>query len=333
MFKDLKGINKEREERDRKHTVDRLQEICEAFLKKPEIKSPWEKDANYEEFFGKWGNLPMTDRYYTLLQLGLDKIIFDEKDLRSFIYANANKDLNGDDSRNLGVFSGLLLHLLTERNKEKNKRTVFCIDGQGNQFDRLLQYTPNADILVVQNFKGEGICDAVGTAGKAKILIARNIEGDFTLNDAGMLSGEIGLIIAKDLAGEFILNDISGHEGKTDLVIADNIKGDDVFYYAAKEKGRINTAYTRGIAPYEFSLRQAKDNGIQKFICANKQPHVYAKETITKQENPAQYQRLVREHKINEMLYLVDSLEGKDEQEMAKIALKIDRVYETTKNV
>jgi len=333
MFEDLKGIEKEREERERKNTVDRLQEICEAFLKKPEIIFPWEKDESYKEFNEKWGNYPMTSKYYTLLQLGLDKIDFNEKDLRSFVYANANKDLNENDSRNIGVFSGLLLHLLTERNKAKGKRTVFCMDGQENQFDRLFQYAPNTDILVVQNFKGDHICDAVGTAGKAKILITRNIEGDFTLNDTGMLSGELGLVIAKDLKGEFILNDISGHEGKADLVIADNIKGDNVFYYAAKEKGRINTAYTRGIAPYEFSLMQAMDSGIQKFICANKQPHVYAKEVITKEENPAEYLRLVKDYKINELLYLVDSLEGKDEQEMAKIALRIDRIYETIKNV
>ncbi|MFC1698251.1 hypothetical protein ACFL1H_08000, partial [Nanoarchaeota archaeon] len=102
----------------------------------------------------------------------LNKIDYNNDDLKSFIYSKCN--LYKDEYPVLGYFTGILLETLTERNKDNH----FYINGHGQRFDYLFYFTKYVDKLIIENFQGDFIGNYIGFKGEVNLLIMNNIHGD-----------------------------------------------------------------------------------------------------------------------------------------------------------
>ncbi|MBT5022777.1 hypothetical protein HOK51_07795 [Candidatus Woesearchaeota archaeon] len=120
---------------------------------------------------------------------------FSEADLVDFVHVAAESKYHEVDSFLLGMYSGVLLSLLTERNKQENKRTKIYIDGNKKEFPYLFSYAQYFDELIVENFRGEKICDRLTyDTGSGNLLAFSNLEG----SNFGWFSG-IGTKSIKDV--------------------------------------------------------------------------------------------------------------------------------------
>ena len=120
--------------------------------------------------------------YRDLKQDLLKEIEFSKEDLSAWVYAHSNS-VGGDAyKKTLGVCSGVLLTILTERNKRRGKKTILDIDGNNQEFSHLFSHGRKVDELIIRNFVGDSICRSFGDSfesyeGYAKKLCLINISG------------------------------------------------------------------------------------------------------------------------------------------------------------
>ncbi|MBT5022888.1 hypothetical protein HOK51_07700 [Candidatus Woesearchaeota archaeon] len=162
---------------------------------------------------------------YGLIKQKLENVLFTKNNLEEFILAKSNQDYLEFERAVVAVYSGILIDLLTERNKSEDKSTSFYFNGNGNRFDLLFFGAKNIGELIVDNFIGEGICLSVGADnGKVNLVAAINCHPEYGLfGFAGMDKGEINTLIAVGCSGKntFINSNIRG--GKTkNLVFLNN---------------------------------------------------------------------------------------------------------------
>ena len=67
----------------------------------------------------------LSELVYVEVKKQLDNVEFDEDDLRLWIQMNCDLDVHYNIVSALGLYSGALLQLLTERNREKDNETIF----------------------------------------------------------------------------------------------------------------------------------------------------------------------------------------------------------------
>ncbi|MBT5022602.1 hypothetical protein HOK51_07740 [Candidatus Woesearchaeota archaeon] len=128
---------------------------------------------NYERIYQK-----VSENY-------LKTVSFSEKNLSDFIFANVNNDLSNYQSGMLGLFTGCMLDMLFQKNKSKNQRTMFHINGQGNRFDNLFHASKFIDVLFVENFYADTIIGYYGDwiGGIANYVLSVNPEGRIVHED------------------------------------------------------------------------------------------------------------------------------------------------------
>ncbi|MBW3017852.1 hypothetical protein KY325_01700 [Candidatus Woesearchaeota archaeon] len=221
MFEDLKGIEKGREEKTREYVLEHL------------IEAEKEISAELLPHFKTMLRSGLRAEMHKKLKNKLKDIGFNETDLKNYIYANANRDNEINPARVLGMYTGCLLTLLTQRNKEENKETLFYINGKGNNFPYLLTHVEEFDAVVVDNFKGDRICEGIGRLGKAGFVAVKNIKGTEILHAAAH-AGNIDLILAYDLEGDASLWNIASYDGNAGIAAARKIKGDRLMWDLAE---------------------------------------------------------------------------------------------------
>lgn len=259
MFKQLKGIEKGREETNRTSNLDCLLDACDNLLREHKRFST---------------NLEKTNNLNILLAKAYNRVkttSFSEHDLNSLILAKANKDLERPEAQAAGRYTGILLQALTERKEKEGKKARFYINGQGNKFDYLFYNAKNIGNLIVENFRGEYICAHLGgedvdgsintvagigleghnalsvcSAIKEGIMIGKNIQGRSVMEFAGAGS-KIGMVLAQDIEGDCVLFGAAA-KGKADFIFAENIKGDEAMERAGVEEGKIGVIYARNIS-------------------------------------------------------------------------------------
>ena len=337
-FDDLKGIQAERTPEERDASLVRLIEYSGELF-----------DNYFDKFIDISAGTFRTDKESQAL---LEKIKedlrvkpeFTESDLKSYIFAKVGEEYEDDDGQHfIGIYTGLLLEILTERNRAKGKRTRFHINGQGNEFDDLFYGATNIDDLIVENFKGFNICTSVGTNGTAGTVIVKDIEGGYTLHKAGGFKGRINNIIAIGLEGDHILEDTAKNEGRVDLIITKNIRGKSTLLSAAYNgsvdmivaKDIIGNGTGIGIGHYGesniivYENLLGKDNLFgnilfyQKYSMGDQKPlktnQLLAGKTIRK---------YMKDSPFCKILELIDSLQGKNAKEVYSITKEIRTEYE-----
>jgi hypothetical protein len=269
MFKDFKGIEKEREEKVNTSNLDYLLEICDEVVvehKKVLLKQTEDKDLSQ-----------LCTSVYEQIKKTID---FSEQDLKDLIFTKANKDFEIREAQAIGIYTGILLQILTERNKEEGKKTRFYINGKGNKFDYLFHSANIIGDLIVENFRGKFICaflekddagdsinvvagiglegdwalSACGSKNSEDIVIGKNIKGDSALEGTGVGS-RTGMALAQDIEGDSVFF-ATAARGKTNFVFAENINGDNALERAGSDEGKIDVIYARNISG-EYPLNDA----------------------------------------------------------------------------
>lgn len=124
----------------------------------------------------------------------IEGIDFDSDDIAQFIFSVSYKDDDVFSSQLLGMFTGALVHILTERNQRHGKRTKLYFNGNGITFNYLFFHAEVIDELVVENFNGDYICANVAYASKLPSYPTQdNTRNTSTIIDDNYLEGKISI--------------------------------------------------------------------------------------------------------------------------------------------
>ena len=218
LFPKLLGIQKQREVVERPQTsLEKLLEIEVEITKKyaAEVqgKDVWNLKTEYEmlakELQERTAQLPYTAR-----------------DLEDLVHAKINTDYNDGKQMALGLFSGALLDILTQKNRAAGKETIVKVNGNDGKFSYLFAHARNADSIDVENFEGNDICSTIGSfGGEVNKVTARSIKGHYTLADAGISNGSVGSIEARNIKGGGTLRYAGRYNGSVESIDARGIKG------------------------------------------------------------------------------------------------------------
>lgn len=218
MLEELKGINKEREEKGReKSTVEYLLETCNEVIQEYKTKIT----NNYNKM----------QEVYQAMYKKIEKKLpeYNEKDLTSLIFTKANNEHDKKESTALGLYTGILLHILTKRNQKKGKKTQFYINGKGNKFDYLFYFAKEVDELTIESFTGDNICECIASyEGKANKITLNNNKGNYTAWYAGSDQGNINTLIINNNKGNDAAIFAGYDEGNINKIIINNITGENI---------------------------------------------------------------------------------------------------------
>lgn len=156
----LDGIQDARDVRDRDTTtLEILLKTSDKILKEPTKDLP---KLLSDDFHGEL--LDYSSEVHQKVSEQLNSVQINETDLEMFILYNSNSDQPEDKRIALGIFTGALAQMITERNAREGKRTRIYINGQGNRFDYLFLGAHNVDEIFVQNLRGKNICGDIQSA-------------------------------------------------------------------------------------------------------------------------------------------------------------------------
>src|SRR3989338_5460343 len=219
LFEDLDGIEGPRDVQVREETtLEKLLKI-ERNLQS-EIRTKWSPHFNSQNYTYRCDNgSKCYCDIYRRIEQELKGIDITEDELKGFIITNSNIERELFESIILGMYTGSLLQLFTERNRRQGKRTRFYINGDGSYFPFLFYCAKDIDDVFVDDFKGEGICSLVGSfGGKANNVIVRG-EGNHLTSYVGSVKGRVKNVILLDAKGKDIATGIGVFNGDVDNVI------------------------------------------------------------------------------------------------------------------
>ena len=329
MFEDLKGIEKGREERKRKHNLEHLIEAGEKIIDEvmPGFKLKFRVETRDE----------MQEKTGTELK----DVKYNENDIKAYIYANANKELETNPARILGIYTGCLLTILTQRNKKKDKETILYINGKGNRFDYLFSHAKHFDAVVLDNFKGERICEGIARQGKAGLIAVKNIEGNATLYAAAH-AGIMDLILAYDLKEDAPLWKIAMHGGIVGIAAARSVEGNQLMWNLAEKadilgaESRIGLAigdiitgdnpFTRTQIPQEYGKINKLLYGWQSGLHTINKYTMDKNKVIQHSQTPNKFTEEMKKYRMYEIF---DLLKEMNEENHMKNIKKIREIYKT----
>ncbi|MFC1698092.1 hypothetical protein ACFL1H_07145 [Nanoarchaeota archaeon] len=287
--------------------------------------------------------------YKRLEELSLN-LNYDKKDLTNFIHANINLDI-GNGNSILGVYSAYLL--------DKLNLDFYYIDGKGNEFDQLFQGSQNCKNLIIENFQGDHVGADISTSG---LLAFINNNGDkigksagdqgetnnvfyinnkgkeigstvayegkannvFYINNIGDLicyfvcvQGKINSILALNNEGMGFGKDLANEGEINNLIVKDN-KSSKLFQGLGYKWGSVDTAYLINNEG-ESKIMAHK---INKFYVYNPLPDDPDDEKI-KEEVFANYNQLIKQKNLSNIIKLADNPEQCTGEEFAKYLVKI----------
>lgn len=192
----------------------------------------------------------------------LKDVAYDVHEIEAFVLTKANPDESytfetENKPKMLGLYTGCLAQLLTERNKAQGKRTCIYVNGSGSRFDYLFLFAREVDTIVVENFNGNNICSYIGSLnGHAERVIARNITGNRTLKHIAYNNGAVNQVLGINLAGNEIVSYICSDGSYTEQVVGVNLDSKfQVMRGIGSDNARINQLIAKEV------------NGLETLTC------------------------------------------------------------------
>ena len=192
---------------------------------------------------------------YDQVSQELEGIEITEQDLELFIHAKTDNnyveiDKSLQKSERLGKLTGVLLSILTKRNREKGNGTKLHVNGMGGEFHYLFCYARDVDQLIIENFKGVAIGHHMGSyEGRANIAVGLNNKSSALFSPIGARGGSVGIVIANHNHGETITAGVAANKGHADLVLLRENKGGSQALKAGLKHGYVNmiiASYCKG---------------------------------------------------------------------------------------
>jgi len=262
LFPKLLGIQKHREVVERPQTsLEKLLEI------EVEITKRYAAEVQGK---GIWDLKPYYEMLAKELQERTAQLPYTARDLEDLVHTKINSSYNDSRQIALGLLTGALLDILTQRNRRKGKETVVKVNGNDGKFSYLFAYARNADSIDVENFEGNNICLYLGSfGGEVKKALAKNIKGNNTLAYAGSYKGSVGSIEARSIKGDLTLVNTGSNKGSVKAITAHDITGDWTLADAGRNKGSVKSITAHDITG-DYTLEFAgRNKGSVKSITAH----------------------------------------------------------------
>lgn len=188
-----------------------------------------------------------------------------------------------------GIFTGVLLDILTEKERAQGREAAISIDGGGARFDMLFYGAKNIGRLFISNFTGNRICaDIGGDKGKVGLVSVSFCSGEDILSGAGNSRGKRkgknegeggihGTVIAAAIKGNGVLSGASNFSN----IVGFKIDGRCALYAAGKtdganDAGGITAGAACSIAGFDITGPDALNRiggNIDKVIAMNVNGH------------------------------------------------------------
>jgi len=139
-----------------------------------------------------------------------------------------------------GIFSGMLVSILTNFNQSKKIRTTLEFNGEGNLYNYLFYGLNCVDELIVKNLRGKECCSYSASNGNIQEAFFENIKGSECGNRIGK-SGYIGKIYFKSIKGDYCAEHLASHNGSSNLINFENVVGERCGTYIGSNEGNVET--------------------------------------------------------------------------------------------
>ncbi len=180
--------------------------------------------------------------FQTLRESWLESVDYSWKDLSDYILESAKEKPEGAESLARGLYSGCLLHILTERNREKKRETAFSFEGEGKNFDYLFSFAQEVDTLHIKNCRGDGIAGYLGSyEGHLDQLLLTGNKGNALANGAGSYGGHAGTVLAGNNQGDWTAGWAGSESGYVDAVLVVGNQGANAAIHAGSYQGHAGT--------------------------------------------------------------------------------------------
>lgn len=243
---------------------------------------------------------------------------------------NALKHIAGDEG-NAGIVIGREIkgdHALNciSHNFGRTKMII----GKDIEGDEALSYIHSqnyAGLVLGRDIKGHNaMTHLAGESGKIGMAIGKNIKGDYAMGWTSCDNGRTCQVFALDIEGDnaLALSTLRGHAG---AFIANRIKGDLAF----NEFSYLHP----GEEYYDFiiALNLEGKNHFQDAykrkgkVLYPKNKKYSARDWITRIRAERKYNKSMEKYKINEILELAKTMEGKNWKELIDISKEINKIY------
>ncbi len=232
MFDSLRGIRKERDVQERKpvaldYLLEREEKVRKEFPGMMKDISPGriKKDV-YTPLYRSCQNLEE----------------FTASDLQTLVSAKANNDYDENESRALGLYTGVLLHLLTEREQQQGREAEVEIDLHGGSFSYLFYFAERADYVQVKNVVGVYTCAYMGSYdGRVQELYIIDCEGNCAAFGAGSHSGEVDTLVISGNKGNNAASCAGSYNGKVGTLVINGNKGVWAATWMGGNSGKVGT--------------------------------------------------------------------------------------------
>ena len=166
---------------------------------------------------------------------------FTEHDLQSFLLAQSG-ELPENQTVVRGIYSGVLLHLLTERYEAQEKSTAFTFDLSGQRFDYLFYFAKRAGEVTVKNTVGNDTCSLMGAYnGKVEKLVIENNKGDGAACWAGSDGGNVETILIHENKGNMAASLAGCDGGNVATILIHENEGNEAACWAGSYGGKVET--------------------------------------------------------------------------------------------
>ncbi len=298
MFDSLRGIKKERDVQERELVA--LDYLLE---REEKVRKEWAgkiSDKNVNDI--------KTDLYSPLYQSCQNLPSFTASDLQALISAKANNGYDENESRALGLYTSVLLHLLTEREQQQGRRAEVEIDLQGGSFSYLFYFAGMADIVQVKNVVGKCTCAYMGSfGGRVQELYLTDCEGNYAAWTAGRNHGKVGTLMISGNKGNWAAIWVGGNSGKVGTLVIDRSKGNHAARRAGSDHGHVGTLVISGNEGDLAASKAGSNNGKIGTLALynagmNAGFEAQAERILTGDEALQEYQRIMRRKELLEIL-------------------------------
>ena len=266
---------------------------------------------------------------------------FSESDLINYIESKLGFCSEEYEEHVVGCYTGRLLSHLCDLNRKKGKPTIFHIDGRGEKFNYLLNDAWDIDIdtVIVENFKGEDICNEFAFSGNVNLAIFRNL-GEDSVDKVGY-RGQVDLMVADNIQTSFYIQTVGGYNAHPNLVIAKNFN--EEFLINRYDSSQYSCVCARsGVISIEDSVghfnRVLSLFNLEKLLLKSTDYTVeddkfLFNKLFTLEEHTKEYEQLREDLKIDEILYLADETKGKSKNEIIELTNQMKTIYEEIKHL
>ncbi len=209
----------------RTETIPEKSDLEKVFDCETEIINQYERNKQFNHFSGE--EHVAYQSLYTTVQKKLANIKITQELLQDYIDARDNTEKN-TQAKIRGIYSATLLEIISTKTPE----THIVIDGKGRTFNYLFYDIYNVKNLTLINIQGDFTLGNAGAHnGSVTNITLRHITGDWTLCNAGRNNGSVTNITLQHITGNYTLENAGRYKGNATNITLQYVKGNNILAF------------------------------------------------------------------------------------------------------